>query len=108
MMPARTSNEFSSPVKQVNASNNPSLASSKLNSSSPNINTINHKLLSNQMIMRTSEDVFHENQIIKQIESTRVSATREHSFIQPRHITDKAEKHEQYSIKENFSPLQSM
>ena len=111
MMHAQTINELSSPITQVNKSINHSLASARTNSVSSNNNIINHELLPNQMIMKTSEDiddVFPENQIIKQIESTRVSVTKEHSSIQPQLAIEKAERHERDTIKEKFSPLESM
>ena len=108
-MHTQTINKSSSPITQVNKSINHSLASDSTNSVSSNNNIINNDLLPNQMtIKKDIDDVFPENYIIKQIEPTRVSVTKERSSIQSQLAIDKAQRHERDTIKEKFSPLKSM
>jgi hypothetical protein len=83
MIHAGTLDELSSSMTELEKSNNDSFTLSKPNSSLPITNVIN----------------------AKQIESKRNSVVKEHSFVKPQSTINKAERHEEHSIKEKFTPL---
>lgn len=83
-------------MTEVEKSNNDSFALST------NINIINSGLPLNEMTINRSKDIA----IREQMELNPISITEEESFVQPRSTIDKAERHENYSIKEDNSPLE--